>query len=89
LGIGLQIKDILSYNIPMQNVIMILQIITSFVIISCVLLQSQGTGLGSTWGGGGESYHTKRGVERVLLFLTVGFVILFAIISIISVFVRS
>lgn len=68
----------------MQDIILVIQIILSIFLIAAILLQAQGTGLGSVWGGGGENYHTKRGVERVLLYLT-GFLILaFAITTISS-----
>jgi preprotein translocase subunit SecG len=65
----------------MQSYLYIFQIILAVVIIAFVLLQSQGTGLGATWGGGGETYHTKRGVEKVIFRLTIVAIILFALVS--------
>lgn len=59
-------------------------IIISVVLTGAILLQSQGTGLGGVWGGGGESYHTKRGVEKVLLYLTIVLIVLFGIGAIAS-----
>jgi len=47
------------------------QVITSVFLIAAILLQSQGSGLGATWGGGGETYHTRRGLEKVLFYLTI------------------
>ncbi|HZZ98962.1 MAG TPA: preprotein translocase subunit SecG [Candidatus Saccharimonadia bacterium] len=49
------------------------------------MLQAQGAGLGSSWGGGGESYHTKRGIERVLFGFTIVGIVLFVILSVINV----
>ena len=69
----------------MANVLLVLQIILSVLIVGCVLLQAQGTGLGTTWGGGGETYHTKRGVEKVVYYLTIALVALFIVISMLSV----
>jgi preprotein translocase subunit SecG len=69
----------------MQNIFYVAQIIISIILISVILLQSQGSGLGSTWGGGGESYHTKRGVEKVLLYLTIFSIVAFGVFSIASV----
>lgn len=66
----------------MSTVLLIAQILFSIVLIAVILLQSQGTGLGSTWGGGGESYHTKRGVEKVLLYVTVFSIVCFGVLSI-------
>jgi preprotein translocase subunit SecG len=67
-----------------MNAWLIIQSILSVAIIVTVLLQSQGSGLGSLWGGGGETYHTKRGVEKILFNLTIALIIAFAIVSIIS-----
>lgn len=67
-----------------NTVLLVIQSILSVFIVVCVLLQSQGGGLGSAWGGGGETYHTKRGAEKVLFNLTILFVVLFAITSIAS-----
>lgn len=46
-----------------------------------VLLQAQGTGLGSNWGTSSESYHTKRGVEKVVFYLTIALIVLFIMSS--------
>jgi len=66
----------------MQTFWLILQIIVSLLLVVTILLQAQGTGLGSAWGGGGETYHTKRGLEKVLFYATIGLVVLFTIASI-------
>ncbi len=66
----------------MNTALLIIQIVLSLALTTVILLQNQGTGLGSTWGGGGESYHTKRGLEKVLMYATVGLIAAFVIISI-------
>ena len=66
----------------MQQVMLIVQILLSVIITVSILLQAQGAGLGTTWGGGGETYHTKRGLERVLVYVTIGSIALFTIISV-------
>jgi protein translocase SecG subunit len=66
----------------MQQAILIAQIILSAMLIGAILLQSQGSGLGSTWGGGGETYHTRRGLEKVLFYFTIFGITLFIILSI-------
>ena len=68
----------------MQNVFLIAQIVLAIIITAFVLLQAQGGGLGSTWGGGGETFHTRRGVEKVIFVATIVAIILFAAVSIIS-----
>lgn len=66
----------------MTTALLIIQSILAVIITGAILLQAQGTGLGSTWGGGGETYHTKRGVEKVIFYLTIVSVTLFTIVSI-------
>ena len=73
------------YLLPMNSPILIAQIVISILLIASVLLQAQGTGLGSTWSGGGESYHTKRGIEKVVFRLTIALIFLFALVSILVV----
>lgn len=68
----------------MQNALLIVQIVLSLFIITAILLQAQGSGLGSTWGGGGETYHTRKGLEKVLFVATIVAVGLFALVSILS-----
>jgi len=58
----------------------IIQIILGIILISFVLLQAKGTGLGSAFGGG-DSYHTKRGAERFLFAGTVIVATLFVIVA--------
>lgn len=73
----------------MREVLLIAQVIVSIFLVGAILLQAQGSGLGTTWGGGGETYHTKRGVERVVFVLTIVGVVVFAALSIANLVVRS
>lgn len=61
--------------------LVILQIILGVFIIVSIVLQSRGSGIGSAWGGGGEFYSTRRGIEQLLFRTTVFLVILFVIVS--------
>ncbi len=70
----------------MKNIINILNIIISIVIVTLVLIQGKGAGLGSAWGGSGEMYQTRRGVEKVTLQLTVALIVVFFILSVINLF---
>ncbi len=69
----------------MTTALALIQIVLSVLIIGCVLLQAQGSGLGTTWGGGGETYHTKRGVEKVVYYATMVLLALFILVSIVSI----
>ncbi|MBQ6154856.1 preprotein translocase subunit SecG [bacterium] len=59
------------------------QVILGVIIIACVLLQTQDAGLGF-WGGGGETYTTKRGLEKVIFYVTIACIVLFVFLSLLS-----
>ena len=62
---------------PMKAYIGIAQIAVSILLIVSVLLQARGTGLGAAFGGEGNVYRTKRGVEKVLFRATIVLAVLF------------
>jgi len=69
----------------MKQVINIFQIFLGVILITTILIQAKGTGLGSAWGGAGEFYRSKRGVEKFLFITTIVFAFLFLLTGIISV----
>lgn len=73
----------------MKIILPIIQIVLSGLLIFFILAQAKGTGLGSAWGGGGEFYRSKRGVEKLLFYATIVLVILFLASSILGIIVRS
>lgn len=68
----------------MEKALIIIQIIVSILLMAAILIQARGTGLGSTWGGTGELYRSKRGVERIVFAATIILAAAFLLISIIS-----
>lgn len=66
--------------------IRIIQIILCLAVIGFILLQVRGAGLGSAFGGSsaGSVFKTRRGVERLIFNITIVFVVLFALISLLS-----
>jgi preprotein translocase subunit SecG len=73
----------------METGLLILQIIVSVVLIALIMLQAQGSGLGATWGGGGETYHTRRGVEKVIFYATIVCTVVFTVTSIALLIIRQ
>jgi preprotein translocase subunit SecG len=63
----------------------VIQIILSVAVILFILLQARSAGLGSIFGGtsAGSVFKTRRGVERLIFNLTVVFVVLFALVSVV------
>lgn len=73
----------------MKNALTVAQIVVSTLLVVAILLQSRGTGLGAAFGGDGNVYRTKRGVEKILFRATIVLAVLFVGISIATVLVPS
>ena len=67
---------------------LILQIVLSIVVIALVLIQTQGTGLGKSFGGDSMSYHSKKGIEKGVYYLTMAVIMMFVVLSVFSLVVR-
>jgi preprotein translocase subunit SecG len=65
----------------------IIQIILSVLLIVAILLQQRGSGLGSAFGGEGNVFRTKRGVEKILFYATIGIAVLFFVNAILTVLI--
>lgn len=72
----------------MKSILLISNIILSIVIVVLILIQGRGAGLGSAWGGGGEMFQTRRGIEKITMRLTVIFIVLFFLVSVANFFVK-
>lgn len=62
----------------MRSFLQYVLVTTSVLITVAVLLQNQGSGLGSAFGGETSFYRTKRGVEKFLFVGTIFLGIVFA-----------
>ena len=68
----------------MQTYLNVAQIVLSIALILVVLFQVRGGGLGGIFGQPDSVYRTKRGVEKTLFQLTIALVVLFVILSVIT-----
>jgi len=68
----------------MQTYLNVAQIVLSIALILAILLQVRGGGLGGIFGQADTVFRTKRGMEKTLFQLTIVLVVLFIIISIVS-----
>lgn len=73
----------------MQTSFNVIQIIVSLALILVITLQVKGGGLGGIFGQADTVFRTKRGLERRLFQATVGLVVIFVIISIVSLLVSQ
>lgn len=67
----------------MKTYLDIALIITSIALVVSVILQSKGAGLGGLTGGDtGGIFTARRGIERVLFWITIGLSVIFFILAI-------
>ena len=58
-------------------ILSIIQSVSAILLIVSIILQNRGTGLGSAFGGEGNVYRTKRGLESVLFRATIVLAVIF------------
>ncbi|MFZ6036489.1 MAG: preprotein translocase subunit SecG [Patescibacteria group bacterium] len=73
----------------MENILNIAQIILAAIMVTAILLQNKGTGLGAAFGGGENVYSTKRGFEKSLFITTIITSILFFAVAIANILIRG
>ena len=73
----------------MQTALNVIQIIVCIALILVITLQVKGGGLGGIFGQADTVFRTKRGLERRLFQGTIVLVVIFVIISIVSLLVSK
>ncbi|OGF78162.1 preprotein translocase subunit SecG [Candidatus Giovannonibacteria bacterium RIFCSPLOWO2_02_FULL_43_11b] len=61
-----------------------LMIGTATLLVIAILFQQKGSGLSSAFGGEGNIYTTKRGLEKILFRITIVLGILFLVLSLLN-----
>jgi len=69
----------------LKSILPIIQIVLSILVIISILLQQRGGGLSAAFGGDGNIYRTKRGVEKVIFRATIVLTALLAASAIVTV----
>lgn len=72
----------------MHKFLVIFQVVVSVLLIFTILAQEKGVGLSSVFGGGGEFYKSKRGIDRVFFIMTIVLSALFVGSSVAFIFIR-
>ncbi|HKM19964.1 MAG TPA: preprotein translocase subunit SecG [Candidatus Dojkabacteria bacterium] len=65
------------------KILSIVQIVVCVILVISILLQNRAEGLGQMFGGGGEIFRTKRGLEKFLYYLTIGMIAVLVITSVV------
>ena len=60
------------------------QMLLSVLLVTTILLQQRGTGLGGAFGGAGDVFRTKRGIEKGLHIATIVLSVLFFVTAVFS-----
>lgn len=68
-----------------QELLSIIQIVSSLLLVGLILLQAKGTGLGAAFGGETMFYRTKRGAEKLIFAATVTLSVIFLLTSLLRV----
>ena len=68
----------------METYLYIAQIVVAIALILVSLLQVRGGGLGGIFGQADTVFRTKRGVEKTLFQLTIALVVIFLVLSVVS-----
>ncbi len=71
----------MAMNSSLQNILLYVQIAICLILVISVLLQNRAEGLGKMFGGGGEVFRTKRGLEKFLYYFTITLIVLLILIS--------
>lgn len=71
-----------------MNIFAIIQIVVSVLLVGAVILQQRGSEAGIAFGGGGESFRSKRGLERFLYYATIILIVVFAANSILTLVIQ-
>lgn len=72
----------------MKNILLTVQVVSAILIIISVMLQQRDSGLSGVFGGGSSFYQTRRGIEKILVYVTVFSAIAFLAASIIEIFAK-
>jgi len=67
----------------------IVQIIVAATLITLILLQTKGTGLGGIFGGDSSVYKSRRGVEKTLFNATIALSVVFFLVAIVNVIIAK
>ena len=78
------------FTVTLKSYFDIALIITSIALITCVILQNKGIGLGGLTGNdAGGVFTARRGIEKWLFYITIGLSVLFFILTITTVIISK
>ena len=82
-------STVFSIRVFLMRSFLIAQAVVSILLVASILLQNRGSGLGSAFGSDFGGYHTKRGIEKFLLYLTIFLSVTFLVLSVLNIYFSS
>ncbi|HOX40984.1 MAG TPA: preprotein translocase subunit SecG [bacterium] len=70
----------------MTTTLKIIQIVLAVVLAILILMQQRGAGLGVAFGGEGNVYRSRRGIEKFLFYSTIVVAVVFCVMALVTVF---
>ncbi|OGZ74342.1 MAG: preprotein translocase subunit SecG [Candidatus Staskawiczbacteria bacterium RIFCSPLOWO2_01_FULL_37_25b] len=71
----------------MNTILFYSQIAVSVILIILIAIQQKGAALGSAFGGGGEFYSSKRGIEKKIHYATIAAATLFLVLGVLNILI--
>lgn len=68
----------------MKSFTLILQIVVSVLLVTIILLQAKGSGLGTVFGSDASFYRSRRGIEKMFVYFTIILTLLFFALAIVQ-----
>jgi preprotein translocase subunit SecG len=71
-----------------QQILFFVQIAVSVILIILIAVQQRGAALGSGFGGGGEFYASRRGIQKKIFYATMVVAALFIALGIVNLLIK-
>ena len=71
---------------PLNEILLLIQVFSLVMSTILILMQNRGAGLSSTFGGGGDVYLTRRGIEKSIVTFTVVFIVIFIVARVLALY---
>ncbi len=71
----------------MNTILFYSQIVVSIILIALIAIQQRGAALGAGFGGGGEFYSTKRGIQKKIYYATIVASVIFLVLGVLNILV--
>jgi len=68
----------------MNTIIYYIQIAISIILIILIAIQQRGAALGAGFGGGGEVYSARRGVQKKIYYITIAVATIFLALGVLN-----